>query len=173
MAQVLAATIATPSGNPDAPFEQRSDARRCLSLQVTGNLDEALDDSRDFNATVRDLSRVGFLMDSTTAMTVGEMIYVELPRLGRVSARVAWTEGRLAGCRFVSPISLGAVSAALLRAVPDAVALVADGPSVRTDPVAEEELSSRQKLAVLLSLSLLSWVVVVAIGYAGLRLLGA
>lgn len=166
MAQVLPATIATP---PDSPVEQRSDARRRLSLQVSGSLV----DGREFNATVSDLSRVGFLMNSATTMTVGEMIYVELPRLGRASARVAWVEGRLAGCRLVEPISSAAVSAALLRALPDRVPLLAGGSPVELDRESVAELSSRQKLAVLLGLSLLGWAIVLEVGYAVIHLLGA
>ena len=173
MAQVLAAKIATPTDYPYATLEQRTEVRRCLSLQVAGSLDEDLDSGADFNATVRDLSRVGFLMDSATAMTAGELIYVELPRLGRVSARVAWTEGRLAGCRFLEPISSGALSAALLRAVPNDGPLPAAGASIELDPGAEPELSSGQKLGVLISLSLLRWAAVIGAGYAALRFFGA
>jgi hypothetical protein len=164
MAQVLAANI---DGFASSSSEQRSQARRCLSLQVAGSVDE----NQNFNVTVRDLSRVGFLMDSTTTMTTGEMIYVELPRVGRVSAQVAWTEGRLAGCRFMAPISAGAVSAALLRAFPDPTPLLAAGPSVELG--SGDELSSQQKLLVLLGLSMLTWALVLGVGYAALRLLNA
>ena len=165
MAQVLAANIDLDN----LPFEQRSQSRRCLSLQVAGSLEE----NQDFNATVRDLSRVGFLMDSATPMTAGEILYVELPRLGRVSAEVAWTEGPLAGCRFLEPISSGAVSAALLRSRPDGSPLVATGPSVAIVPGDDQELSSRQKALVLMGLSLASWAVLLVVGYAGFHFLTA
>jgi hypothetical protein len=162
MAQVLAAHIDFDS----SPFEQRSQNRRCLSLQVAGSVEE----NQDFNATVRDLSRVGFLMDSTTTMTTGEMIYVELPRAGRVSAQVAWTEGRLAGCRFLDPISSGALSAALLRSLPEPTPLLAIGPAGQVALAANDELSSQHKMMVLLGLALLTWAIVLGIGYAGLQI---
>lgn len=164
MGQVLAAKIDTDVGSLD----QRAQTRRCLSLQVAGSVEA----QQDFNATVRDLSRFGFLMHSTTTMTTGEMIYVEFPRAGRVSAQVAWTEGHLAGCRFLQPISSGALSAALLRALPQPAAALA-GPALQLEPGRGDELSPRQKLLVLLGLSVLTWITVLAVGYAGLRLLNA
>jgi hypothetical protein len=112
-------------------------------------------------------------MESMTRITTGEMIYVDFPRAGRVSAQVAWAEGNLAGCRFLQPISSGALSAALLRAVPQATPLAAVGSAVQFDPKTGEELSRRQKLLVLLGLSMLTWVALLAVGYAGLRLLNA
>lgn len=101
------------------------------------------------------------------------MIYVELPRLGRVSAEVAWSDGRLAGCRFLEPISSGAVSAALLRALPDPKPLLAGAPYGYAHPDHASELSSRQKMLVLLSLALLAWTLLLGASYAGLHLLNA
>jgi hypothetical protein len=162
MSQVLAAHI----DFDQSPSEQRSENRRCLSLQVAGSVEE----NQNFNATVRDLSRVGFLMDSTTTMTTGEMIYVELPRVGRVSAQVAWTEGRLAGCRFLDPISSGALSAALLRSLPEPTPLLSVGPAGQFAPRADDELSPQHKMIILLGLSVLAWAIVLGLGYAGLQL---
>lgn len=165
MGQVLAAHIDFDA----SPSEQRSEHRRCLSLQVAGSVEE----NQNFNATVRDLSRVGFLMESTTTMTTGEMIYVELPRVGRVSAQVAWTEGRLAGCRFLDPISSGALSAALLRSLPEPMPTLAIGPAGQFAPGAENELSSQHKMLILLGLTFLAWAIVLGLGYAGLQLFNA
>jgi hypothetical protein len=165
MGQVLAANIDLDIGA--MPLDQRAQARRCLSLQVAGSVEA----QQDFNATVRDLSRFGFLIESMSTMTTGEMIFVEFPRMGRVSAQVAWTENRMAGCRFLQPISSGALSAALLRAVPEAAPLTVASPFVRMEPGTGDELSLRQKLLVLMGLSLTAWLAVLGGGYAGLRLL--
>lgn len=101
------------------------------------------------------------------------MIYVELPRVGRVSAQVAWTEGRLAGCRFLDPISSGALSAALLRSLPEPMPTQAIGPAGHFAPGAENELSSQHKMLILLGLTFLAWASVLGLGYAGLQLFNA
>ena len=40
---------------------------------------------------------------------------VDLPEVGIVQANVVWRSSRFVGCRFASPVSQAAVSAALLR----------------------------------------------------------
>jgi hypothetical protein len=165
MGQVLSAKLESL----DVQLDKRIAGRRHLSLQVAGSGES----EQNFNAIVRDLSQTGFLMESSVNLTRGEMIYVELPRRGRVSAEVAWTDGHRAGCRFVQSISSGSVSAALLGSLPDQRALVAAGPSLDFDEGYEGELSHRQKAFVILGLAMLAWSVLGSFAYLGLRLFHA
>jgi hypothetical protein len=165
MGQVLSAKLETRQNS----LEQRYENRRYLCLQVAGNIDS----EENFNATVRDLSRTGFLMDSSIDLSRGEMIQVEFPRRGRVSAEVAWTDGRLAGCRFIQPISSGSVSAALLGSLPNLRPEMAGGPSGEFHQGYGNDLSLRQKALTLLGLAVLAWGVVAGLVYMGLTLFQA
>lgn len=157
MGQVLSAKLE----NRHSLLDQRTENRRFLSLQVAGSIES----EESFNATVKDLSRTGFLMDSAVGLTAGEIIFVELPRRGRVSAEVAWTDGQLAGCRFLEPISSGSISAALLGALPEPQAVTDGSPTGQVIPIADEELSPRQKIGIAFGLATLAWAVVVGAGY--------
>src|SRR3954454_19989542 len=130
----------------DVQLDKRIAGRRHLSLQVAGSGES----EQNFNAIVRDLSQTGFLMESSVNLTRGEMIYVELPRRGRVSAEVAWTDGHRAGCRFVQSISSGSVSAALLGALPDLRGALASNMIVQSSLAEASDLSRLHKLGILL-----------------------
>jgi hypothetical protein len=163
MAQVLSAKL---DHGQAAALEQRSAKRRHLSLQVAGSIEA----QENFNATVRDLSQTGFLMDSSVGLSMGEVIYVDLPRRGPVSAQVAWTDGHRAGCRFLEPISPGNVSAALLGSLPESRRVSAAAPAVQPAPNPPAELSRGQKLAIIVGLAILAWGALLGTAYAGLRL---
>lgn len=165
MGQVLSAKLESL----DVQLDKRIAGRRHLSLHVAGSVES----EQNFNAIVRDLSQTGFLMESSVNLTRGEMIYVELPRRGRVSAEVAWTDGHRAGCRFVQSISAGSVSAALLGALPEPRAAVAAGPSLGLDQRYGGELSHRQKVFTILGLAMLAWGVLLSLAYLGLQLFHA
>lgn len=88
----------------------RAAARRTLSLRVpalsAGGTDAAL---------IHNLSEHGLRIETHAIVQTGEIIRVELPEAGAVDARIIWTGGGFAGCRFLTPISKATVSAALLR----------------------------------------------------------
>ena len=90
--------------------EQRGAARRSLRLEVEGSSVVGLS-----RAIVRNLSETGLLLESETALAVGEELLVELPQAGTVPARVVWARKPFFGCEFVRPVSRAAVSAALLK----------------------------------------------------------
>jgi hypothetical protein len=164
MGQVLSAKLESL----DVQLDKRIAGRRHLSLQVAGNVESA----QNFNAIVRDLSQTGFLMESSVNLTRGEMIYVELPRRGRVSAEVAWTDGHRAGCRFVQSISAGSVSAALLGALPEQRAF-ARNIGAQIDSADASSLSRRHKLGIMLALAALAWGVILSFIYVAFRFLNA
>jgi hypothetical protein len=68
---------------------------------------------------IRDISPGGILIEAEpAALTVDDWIEVSLPDTGPVKGRVAWTSGGFFGCEFYQPISVAALSAALLKARP-------------------------------------------------------
>jgi len=88
----------------------RAAARRTLSLRVpalsAGGTDAAL---------IHNLSEHGLRIETHAVVQTNEIIRVELPEVGAVDAKIIWTGGGFAGCRFLTPIPKAAVSAALLR----------------------------------------------------------
>ena len=88
----------------------RAAARRTLSLRVpalsAGGTDAVL---------IHNLSEHGLRIETDASVQTDEIIRVELPEAGAVDARIIWTGGGFAGCRFLAPIPKAAVSAALLR----------------------------------------------------------
>jgi hypothetical protein len=90
--------------------DQRGAVRRALRLEIAHDLAEV-----QSRAIVCNLSETGLLLQSSTALGVGEELTVHLPQAGAVPARVVWTRAPFYGCEFAQPVSRAAVSAALLR----------------------------------------------------------
>lgn len=90
--------------------ERRRSARRRLQLITQGSTSS----SPDIAVVIHDLSVSGLLVETFAAFSVGERIELDLPQSGAAEAVIVWNSGRFYGCKFVQPISTGAVSAALL-----------------------------------------------------------
>ena len=86
--------------------EQRRTVRRTLRLEVAGGAE----------ATVRNLSEFGLLIESPSVLDVGDRVSLELPVAGLAEARIIWARAPFYGCEFARPVSRAVVSAALLRA---------------------------------------------------------
>ena len=101
-----------------------------------------------------DLSTSGLRLHCFARLEVGEIVVVSLPHAGDVEAKIVWGNNDEYGARFVTPISTGAVSAAVLAS------------PARTTPagVAEEKLSydTPPVPPALVNLSLLALLVAVA-----------
>jgi len=106
----LVAQLRTEQGRA----EQRGAPRRTLKLEVGSNRP----DSGGF-VLIHNISRYGLLLETRAPLELDETIEVELPEAGPTLARIVRSESGHFGCRFVSPISNGAVSAALLRSPAD------------------------------------------------------
>jgi hypothetical protein len=87
---------------------RRSSPRRTLHLQST------LADGGE-EVIIHDISHTGLLLETTALLTERQALDVELPEVGIVQANVVWRSSRFVGCRFATPVSQAAVSAALLR----------------------------------------------------------
>lgn len=95
--------------------EQRASDRRVLRLEA-----RAATPAGEGGIQVHNLSRTGMLVEAATDVPVGTNIEVELPGGARHEAQVVWSDEGLFGCRFAKPLSQATLSAALLRAVPQA-----------------------------------------------------
>jgi len=91
--------------------ERRSTIRRKLRLEAEG----ASAASAQTSVVIHDLSEDGLLVESPVSLEQGETVEVVLPEAGIAQATVAWSSGHFFGCKFSTPISTAAVSAALLR----------------------------------------------------------
>lgn len=65
--------------------------------------------------TIHDISNTGLLLETKVRLVEGQRLGVDLPDIGFTQAEVVWASGRFFGCRFDTPVSKAAVSAALLR----------------------------------------------------------
>lgn len=91
--------------------DRRRAARRTIRLDAAASSAAA-----ESNVVIRDLSKTGLLLESDAAFSVGETFLVVLPEIGATPARVKWNLGRRFGCEFLSPVTPGAISAAMLQA---------------------------------------------------------
>ncbi len=160
MAQLLAGKWTDPTASAD----YRGAARRTLCLALTATTNEVATTS----VLIRDLSELGFMIETSAELAVGETFQIDLPQAGLTEARVVWNEDSSFGCRFLSRVSKGAVSAAMLLAPIEQVATVDILPlenrwSVFDDDDMVENATYRGNTAAMISLALLSIVVILFI----------
>lgn len=109
--------------------DRRGTPRRELRLQ----LDSLAANNKRSNVTVLDISQTGMLMQTSSRLSPGDSLQIELPEAGPQAAEVIWTSGEFVGCRFAEPLSSAALSAARLRSEP------ADAVGERPDASRESE----------------------------------
>jgi hypothetical protein len=81
--------------------ERRSAERREVNLGTT----IADDAEQSAVVLVDDISAAGFRMVAAAPVSEGDVITLELPRVGRHVANVVWQEGVSFGCTFATPIT--------------------------------------------------------------------
>ncbi|MXO58260.1 hypothetical protein GRI89_01710 [Altererythrobacter salegens] len=92
--------------------QRRERLRRPLKLSTMAETQLA---ERDC-VIVRDISESGLLLEADPhALSNDDGLEIYLPEKGLVKVQVVWRSGRFFGCQFNEPISVGTVSAALLR----------------------------------------------------------
>jgi hypothetical protein len=64
---------------------------------------------------ILDLSTHGFQVDTHLSLQIGAQIWLRLPALEAMPARVAWIEGHRAGCAFDRPLHPAVVSMIVAR----------------------------------------------------------
>lgn len=96
----------------DSP-DKRGASRRSVRLSVCASAGGGPGDALIYN-----LSEQGLLLKAATLLRAGDSLFIDLPRAGTVEAEVVWNRNGLSGCRFATPVSRAAVSAALLVSDP-------------------------------------------------------
>lgn len=79
--------------------------------------------------TIHNISTTGLLLETSSALAVGDAIDVDLPHTGKTRAHVIWASGLFHGCAFEVPITQAALSAAQLRGEPASEEAAANAPA--------------------------------------------
>jgi len=118
---------------------------------------------------LEDLSLSGFRMISEDRLIPGQSILVGLEGVGVRSAKVIWAKDDVAGCQFTKDISPSEMDTTLNASVVIETRFApARAPSNdrAQDPRAEERLSARRRLAIILLAGTACWGIAIAIGLA-------
>lgn len=94
---------------PDRRSAERRKLRLDSTLEATGD-----------DVAIHDISSKGMLIETSAELAHFEALEIDLPYTGVTRALIVWNSGFYYGCAFSHPISKAAVSAALLRAAPEA-----------------------------------------------------
>lgn len=134
--------------------DRRGKQRRILNLDVDAKSGAA----EVTRAAIRNLSEIGFLLETSISLKPGETVQVTLPRSEPRQAKVVWIKHELFGCEFDQPLSAGVIAATRLRANFDEFAMPDDFDFIQPDG-----WSKRTKASVILGLGIASWAVVAGI----------
>lgn len=80
----------------DAAQEDRSAPRIRLKIPATMRPSG----SPGFSVIVRDLSLSGVACEALTAMAAGTRVWLTLPGLAALQAKIIWNDGTIVGCEF-------------------------------------------------------------------------
>jgi hypothetical protein len=142
---------------------RRAALRRRLQLSVRGGTPSG----SSAQVLIHDLSVTGLLLETSTALLIGETIEVDVPEGGPTSAIVMWNSGRFYGCQFHARISPAAVSAAVLRSPfesPDGDGQTSASESSRySEERGEGALSPAAKAWILVALVVATWALIFAV----------
>nr|WP_166179472.1 PilZ domain-containing protein [Altererythrobacter segetis] len=152
--------------------DARGRIRHSLHLEVGTRTSGSL----SHGTTVHNISESGILLETSASLAIGDVVEVDLPHIGLRSARVMWTSDQLLGCKFDDPLSTAGVSAARLSGtfpslLPDTSLQVPKAAPVHAEQLSTPpvvglgELSPRTKLAIMLGLAVLAWVLLGAFAY--------
>lgn len=94
-----------------AVMDRRRSPRAPISLDARlgrGGLDRAL-------CKVTDVSLHGAKLHTYSPMTKGAVIWLTLPRIGKIAATIMWADDFEAGCQFREPLDDAAFAALVVR----------------------------------------------------------
>lgn len=151
------------AGEDTGKIDRRQSDRRSLTLSAIANPPSA----EELAVVVRDISPRGLLIETErTALSPGDVITVDLPDKGFVTAQVAWASGSYFGCQLDQMISPAAVSAALLKADPhERQRVIPAEPEGRLDATVSRGTWPELSFAVPSSLSLFLWAIIGWVAY--------
>ena len=81
------------------PGEGRRSLRKGVVMQA-----RVRDRGTPFNLKVIDLSTTGFRGETVYRLPLGSRVYVTLPGLAPIEAKVMWRDPRFVGCAFANPL---------------------------------------------------------------------
>ncbi|MXP44597.1 PilZ domain-containing protein [Allopontixanthobacter sediminis] len=146
-------------------FFQPRRQRRSLTLSaVTSSHSKG-----ETQVEIRDISEGGLLLKAElTTLSTEDVIEVVLPGSGPVQARVVWQSGRFSGCQFDETVSVGAVSAALLKSSPAQAAREIATAEGTDDGLEDSKVDVKAPLnwSIAFYLSLSLWAVLIATVYS-------
>ncbi|UZW56589.1 PilZ domain-containing protein [Sphingobium sp. JS3065] len=125
-----------------------------------------LREQKPFDVVIDDLSSEGCRISSTVPLAAGEAISLGLPGIGRCAARVIWSGGKVAGCRFDRPLHDAQIEK--IKLAHTVVTGSFGCAAIHVDREGETmSLPSKSKrIALIVGLSLLSWGLFGFLGWA-------
>lgn len=57
-----------------------------------------------FQVSILDLSQTGFRLETGNYIAVGSRVYIAIPELSSLPARIAWNDRNYYGCAFLHPL---------------------------------------------------------------------
>jgi hypothetical protein len=79
----------------------RRSARACISLEAT--MEEI--GAKGVQAQILNLSIDGFMAETEGRFLTGSYVWVKLPGIGPMSAKIIWSRGGRVGARFTAPFA--------------------------------------------------------------------
>lgn len=123
-----------------APGEgQRATPRRALRLETSG----MLAGGQSANVTIHNISASGLLIESELGLERLDEMVIDMPEVGKVTARIMWRSERLYGCAFIEPLNNAALAAAQLQGMPVGEAVVTGGAVAVPRTLAGDTLGMR------------------------------
>ena len=95
----------------DAAQEDRSAPRVRLNIPATMRPSG----SPGFAVVVRDLSLSGVACEALTGMAAGTRIWLTLPGLAAIQAKIVWNDGTIVGCEFDTLLNIAVMENILAR----------------------------------------------------------
>lgn len=111
-----AMTMSQTTGNnflryEDAAQEDRSAPR--IKLKIPAQMRPS--GSPAFAVIVRDLSLSGVACEALTGMSAGTRVWLTLPGLSALQAKIVWNDGTMVGCEFDNLLNLAVMENILAR----------------------------------------------------------
>jgi PilZ domain len=101
----IAARLAVHSVSPDGRRKKRS------SVAISANL--GLGGFHGHDVIIRDISELGFKVESSVAISRGAIVRLRIPGIGVVLGRIVWVRAGRIGGEFVNPLNATRLSMAI------------------------------------------------------------
>jgi hypothetical protein len=100
---------------PSPQQEQELHPRREERRLVRGTASLRRSGYNKVGVNLLDLSSTGFRIETFGGITVGATVWITLPGLAAIEAKVAWARGDQVGCEFQTPLHQAVMEAIIQR----------------------------------------------------------